>query len=56
MKKAVSTRRFAAFVERTGVFLIEYQKVRDRIDILNRTNSRGDFRSAQDAASAVSIS
>ncbi len=53
MKKEVSARRFAAFIERAGIFLIEYQKVRDRIDILNRTDSPGDFRSARDAAAAL---
>lgn len=53
MKKRVSTRRFAAFAERTGIFLMEYQSVRDRIDILNRTSAPGDFRSLNDAAEAL---
>lgn len=52
-KTAAAGRYFAAFVERNGIFLLEYQTVRDRIDILNRTNSPGDYRTARDAASAL---
>lgn len=53
MKRGVATRTFAAFVEQSGIFLVEYQKVRDRIDILNRNESAGDFRSAREAAAGV---
>lgn len=53
MKKKVSTRKFAAFAERTGIFLIEYQAVRDRIDILNRNSEPGDFRTLHDASEAL---
>ncbi len=53
MRGRASTRRFAAFMERTGIFLMEYQSVRDRIDILNRTQTPGDFRSLHDAAEAL---
>jgi hypothetical protein len=53
MSRPKSTRRFAAFLERSGIYLVEYQKVRDRMDVLNRTDSPGDFRTAQDAAAAL---
>lgn len=53
MKKRVSTRKFAAFAERSGIFVMEYQMVRDRIDILNRNHTLGDFRSARDAGEAL---
>lgn len=53
MRETQSGRRFAAFVERNGIYLVEYQKIRDRMDVLNRTASPGDFRTAQDAAAAL---
>ena len=53
MSKAPATRRFAAFVESSGVYLVEYQKAGDRIDVLNRTDFPGDFRTGRDAAAAV---
>lgn len=53
MKKRISTRRFAAFIERYGIFLMEYQKVRDRVDILNRTQITDQFLTAKDAAAAL---
>ncbi len=54
MKPGTSTRTFAAFVERNGLQLIEFQKHRDRIDILDRVDVAGDYLSLSDAAEALS--
>lgn len=52
-RRSTSARRFSAFVDRAEIHLIEYQRVRDRIDILNRTDFQDDFRTAADAAEAL---
>jgi hypothetical protein len=46
-------RQFAAFIERDTIFLLEYQRYRDRLDILTQNEESGEFLNATDAGEAL---
>lgn len=55
MKKPApgGVRQFAAFIEREAIFLLEYQRYRDRLDILSQSEESGEFLNATDAGEAL---
>lgn len=55
MKAQAAGRRFSALIEPTGVYVIEYRRVRDRIDIIGRMEQRAEIHNTLDAGEVLGL-